>query len=62
MNVNGSLRAWGDAAFARGLVDFARIEVTPNPTGLRGVFDELTEVFGPPYTYWGAERARPPRT
>jgi arylsulfatase A-like enzyme len=59
MNVNGRLRAWGDAAFARGLVDFARIEVIPNPTGLRGVFDKLTEVFGPrPYTYWGAERAR----
>jgi N-acetylglucosamine-6-sulfatase len=56
MNQNGRLKSWGDADFARKLVEFAKIEVIPNPTGLPGVFDKLTEVFGPaPYSYWGAE-------
>jgi N-acetylglucosamine-6-sulfatase len=55
MNRNGRLKAWGDAEFARRLVQFAEIEVTPNPAGLQGVFDELEQAFGPrPYTYWGA--------
>ena len=31
MNRNGTLRTWGDASFARKLVEFANIEVTPNP-------------------------------
>src|SRR3954451_19375035 len=56
MNRNGKLKTWGDAVFARGLVEFANIEVTPNPDGLNGVFNKLKEVFGaPPYTYWGKE-------
>jgi N-acetylglucosamine-6-sulfatase len=54
MNRDGELRTWGDAEFARKLVEFANIEVTPNPTGLAGVLLKLTELFGPPpYTYWG---------
>jgi N-acetylglucosamine-6-sulfatase len=55
MNRDGHLRSWGDAEFARKLVEFANIEVTPNPSGLAGVLAKLTELFGPaPYTYWGA--------
>jgi N-acetylglucosamine-6-sulfatase len=55
MNQNGHLKTWGDADFARKLVEFANIEVTPNPSGLQGVFDKLHDLFGPaPYTYWGA--------
>jgi len=56
MNVDGRLKTWGDAKFARALVEFANIEVTPNPGGLQGVVDKLREVMGPaPYTYWGKE-------
>jgi N-acetylglucosamine-6-sulfatase len=55
MNVNGALRSWGDKGFARKLVEFANIEVTPNPDGLQGVLKKLSDVFGPgPYHYWGA--------
>jgi N-acetylglucosamine-6-sulfatase len=58
MNRNGKLKSWGDSDFARKLVEFANIEVTPNPAGLQGVVDKLNEEFGPaPYTYWGAENA-----
>src|SRR5436305_1912292 len=54
MNVNGVLKSWGDGDFARKLVRFANIEVTPNPGGLDGVLAKLHAVFGPaPYTYWG---------
>jgi arylsulfatase A-like enzyme len=57
MNRDGSLKSWGDAAFARKLVKFANIEVTPNPQGVAGVVAKLTELFGPaPYKYWGAQR------
>src|SRR3954452_2757587 len=55
MNVNGVLETWGDAKFARGLVQFAKVEVTrrDNP-GLADVLGELAKVFGPgPYKYWG---------
>ena len=56
MNRDGQLRSWGDADFARKLVEFAKIEVIPNPTGLAAVFAKLTELFGPaPYDYWGTE-------
>src|SRR3954454_21713264 len=55
MNQNGKLKTWGDADFARKLVKFAKIEVTPNPGGLPGVIAQLTKFFGPaPYHYWGA--------
>jgi N-acetylglucosamine-6-sulfatase len=57
MNRNGKLKTWGDAVFARALVAFANIEVTPNPAGLQGVMDKLKEEFGPaPYTYWGTHK------
>src|SRR3954470_12759592 len=59
MNVDGVLKTWGDAKFARGLVAFANIEVTPNPRGVQGVINKLAEVFGPaPYTYWGTHKAK----
>ena len=59
MNRNGKLKTWGDAVFARGLVEFANIEVTPNPGGLPGVVAKLKDVFGdPPYTYWGTENPK----
>jgi N-acetylglucosamine-6-sulfatase len=58
MNQNGRLRTWGDSAFAHGLVEFANIEVSPDPGGLAGVLGKLHEVFGnPPYHYWGTEKA-----
>jgi arylsulfatase A-like enzyme len=58
MNADGRLRTWGDADFARKLVEFARIEVTPRPNpGIPEVLAELARVMGPgPYTYWGTER------
>ena len=57
MNRNGRLKSWGDAVFARKLVQFANIEVTPNPGGLAGVIGKLRSLFGPaPYHYWGAQR------
>jgi N-acetylglucosamine-6-sulfatase len=59
MNRDGKLKSWGDAAFAAGLVKFANIEVTPNPSGIAGVIAKLNEVFGPaPYTYWGTHKAK----
>jgi arylsulfatase A-like enzyme len=59
MNRDGRLRAWGDKEFARKLVEFAKIEVTPNPAGLAGVLGKLTELFGPaPYDYWGSENEK----
>jgi arylsulfatase A-like enzyme len=59
MNRDGKLKTWGDADFARKLVEFADIEVTEqeNP-GLGNVLARLREVFGPaPYEYWGTEKA-----
>jgi N-acetylglucosamine-6-sulfatase len=56
MNVDGELKTWGDADFARKLVKFANIEVIPNPGGLAGVLAKLVQLFGPPpYHYWGTE-------
>jgi arylsulfatase A-like enzyme len=55
MNSNGKLKTWGDPVFARKLVEFSDIQVTPqeNP-GLGNVLARLREVFGEgPYTYWG---------
>jgi len=59
MNQNGKLKTWGDADFARKLVEFAKIEVIPNPGGLQGVIARLQRFFGPaPYSYWGAENPK----
>jgi N-acetylglucosamine-6-sulfatase len=59
MNRNGKLKTWGDATFARKLVQFANIEVTPNPSGLAGVVGKLASLFGPaPYHYWGAQHPK----
>ena len=56
MNLNGKLKSWGDGTFARKLVEFANIEVIPNPGGLAGVLAKLAAEFGPaPYHYWGAQ-------
>ncbi|MEA2171948.1 MAG: N-acetylglucosamine-6-sulfatase [Solirubrobacteraceae bacterium] len=56
MNIDGKLRTWGDSDFARKLVKFANIEVTPNPDGVAGIVRKLQELFGPaPYHYWGTE-------
>ena len=55
MNRNGRLKTWGDADFARKLVEFAKVEATKqdNPS-LATVLQKLTEVMGPrPYSYWG---------
>ena len=59
MNVNGRLKTWGDAEFARKLVEFAELEVRPNPGGLAAVLERLEALFGPrPYSYWGTEEAK----
>jgi N-acetylglucosamine-6-sulfatase len=58
MNQNGALKTWGDADFARKLVEFANVEVTPiDPNNaLATVLAKLHDVFGPPpYTYFGAQ-------
>ncbi|HEY6637536.1 MAG TPA: sulfatase [Solirubrobacterales bacterium] len=56
MNSNGRLRTWGDTDFARKLVDFANIEVTPpDVKSVADVLAKLHAVMGPaPYSYWGA--------
>src|SRR5437588_10755459 len=46
MNRNGRLKSWGDPVFARKLVQFANIEVTPNPGVLAGVIGKLRSLFG----------------
>ena len=60
MNDDGRLRSWGDAEFARKLVEFAEVEVTKREQpGLPDVLAELSRVMGPaPYSYWGSERAQ----
>ena len=56
MNANGTLRTWGDAEFARKLVEFAEVEVDDQPDTLASIFARLEELFGPrPYSYWGAD-------
>ncbi len=56
MNSDGDLRTWGDADFARKLVEFAKIQVIRNDAGASGVFRALSDTFGPgPYDYWGAQ-------
>jgi arylsulfatase A-like enzyme len=56
MNKDGKLRSWGDAEFARKLVEFAEIEVREGVNGLADVIAQLTRLFGPaPYEYWGTE-------
>jgi N-acetylglucosamine-6-sulfatase len=59
MNRDGKLKTWGDAVFARKLVQFAKIEVTKQKhPGIPNLVRQLQDVFGPaPYSYWGAERA-----
>jgi N-acetylglucosamine-6-sulfatase len=57
MNRNGTLKTWGDADFARKLVEFAKIEVIRDDDGLQGVLDQLAKYFGPaPYSYWGSQK------
>ncbi len=59
MNRNGSLKTWGDADFARKLVEFANIEVIRNDAGITGVLGKLHDTFGPgPYTYWGTHKPK----
>jgi N-acetylglucosamine-6-sulfatase len=59
MNRNGRLKTWGDADFARKLVEFAKIEVVRNDAGVAGVLARLQRFFGPaPYSYWGAENPK----
>ena len=59
MNRDGKLRTWGDADFARKLVEFAKIEVDDQPDTLASIFAKLAELYGPsPYTYWGTQKAK----
>ena len=56
MNSDGALKTWGDADFARKLVEFANIEVDREPERHRRRAEQLTQVFGPtPYSYCGAQ-------
>ncbi|HSD23474.1 MAG TPA: sulfatase [Solirubrobacterales bacterium] len=57
MNSNERLLAWGDPGFARKLVGFANVEVTPpDSKSAADVLAQLRKVMGPPpYTYWGAQ-------
>ncbi|MDQ3102225.1 MAG: sulfatase [Actinomycetota bacterium] len=59
MNRDGKLKAWGDAEFARKLVEFAIIEVDNEPDSLTSILAKLAELFGPgPYSYWGTEEPK----
>jgi len=56
MNRDGELKTWGDADFARQLVEFAEIEVTPHVPGLATILAQREKIFGPPpYEYWGTQ-------
>src|SRR5213595_809965 len=60
MNRNGHLRTWNDSRFARKLVRFARIEVTPAAGGgyhnVGEVLARAHEIFRP--GYYGTERTK----
>jgi arylsulfatase A-like enzyme len=57
MNKDGALTTWGDADFARKLVEFSHIQVIDNQAGASGVFRALSDTFGPgPYSYWGTQK------
>ena len=58
MNVDGRLKTWGDPDFARKLVEFAEIEVIPDPGGLEGVLAKLSDASAPPPTATGARATR----
>ncbi len=59
MNRNGTLKTWGDADFARKLVQFAHVEVTKHEDTLAYVLRKLNEVFGPaPHTDFGTQNPR----
>lgn len=57
MNQDGQIRTWGDADFARKLVEFGEIQVVPpEKKSIFDVFAKRNEVFGPPpYEYWGEQ-------
>ena len=57
MNSNGRLKTWGDADFARKLVEFAKIEVIAQPRRRSPASSPQLRrsTSGPaPYNYWGA--------
>src|SRR5262245_36038011 len=53
MNRNGLLRSWGDPDFARKLVKFAKLEVTPGPNGephtIGEILNRAHQLFAPGY-------------
>ncbi len=53
MNVNGKLRSWGDRDFARKLVEFAKIEVSPGNPSVFDVLQLAASIFTP--GYYGTE-------
>jgi arylsulfatase A-like enzyme len=54
MNKNGKLKSFGDADFARKLVEFASIEALPHEQTVQAILAQLQKVMGPPpYSYWG---------
>jgi N-acetylglucosamine-6-sulfatase len=56
MNSDGRLFSWGDADFARKLVEFASIEALPHEQTVQTILDQLHRVMGnPPYSYWGTQ-------
>ena len=60
MNMNGTLKTWGDPKFAHELVKFARIEVTPGPGGkphtVTEVLDRAHRIFTP--GYYGTQKTK----
>jgi N-acetylglucosamine-6-sulfatase len=60
MNRNGHLRTWGDPVFARKLVRFANIEVTPGPNGqphnVGEVLARAHKIFPP--GYYGTQKTK----
>ncbi len=47
MNINGKLKIWGDKDFARNLVKFANIEVTPGDRTIADVLNYAHSLFAP---------------
>ena len=56
MNINGKLKIWGDKDFAKKLVEFAKIEVTPGDRTVADVISYAFSLFTP--GYYGTEKTK----
>ena len=60
INQNGKVKSWGDSAYAKALVDFAEIQITPGNKGIAQVLNWANKFFKAPNdpTTYGTEVAK----